>query len=77
MGDVYRLADYRNEDAWEEIFVRDDGYTELHVFINRKTCELEIFQIADGQGRRSCLSTVDSIALIETLKSSMSKVVAK
>jgi hypothetical protein len=65
-ADVYRLSDYRDE--WREIFYRDDGYTELHIFVNRRTGELEIFQMADGQGRRSCLSTVDSAALTETLK---------
>lgn len=75
MSNVYRLSDYMFKDEWEEIFHRDDGYTELHIYLNRRTCEVEIFQIADGEGRRSCLSMVDSVALIETLKSAMKKTV--
>lgn len=74
-ANVYRLSDYRDE--WKEIFYRDDGYTELHVFVNDKTGELEIFQMADGQGRRSCLSTVDAVALVEACRAAHDRLAGK
>lgn len=76
-ADVYRLADYRYRHEWKEIFYHDDGYTELYVFVNEKTGELEIFQVADGKGRRSCLSTVDSVALVEACRMAHDQVAGK
>lgn len=76
-ANVYRLSDYRDE--WKEIFYcySDDGYTELHIFVNKKTGELEIFQMADGRGLRSCLSFVDSVALVEACRAAHDRVARK
>lgn len=71
---IYRLSDYRDE--WKEIFYRDDGITEIHVYVNAKTGELEIFQMTDGKGQRSCLSTVDAIAFVEACHTAHNKLVA-
>ena len=74
MSNVINMVDYLNKDSWQEIFYRDDGVTELQIFLNKKTCQVEIYQMVDGKSHRSCLSAVDSVALIEALKSSLQKI---
>ncbi len=72
MGNVLKLSDYKPS-AWEEIFSHDDGHVELHVFTDKRTGELEIFQMADGQGTRTCLSPAIATAMLVALKASLDK----
>lgn len=72
MGNLFRLTDYKPS-AWKEIFVRDDGHTEMHVYIDERTGELEIFQMADGEGTRTCLPVDVALALVDGLKESLAK----
>lgn len=73
-SNVINISDYR--DVWKEIFVNVD-HADLHVFMNHRSGEVEIFQMCDGKGIRTCLSTVESIALIEALKAGLTAVTAK
>ena len=73
MGDVYRLADYSCQNTWKEVFTSDDGYTELHVYLDEKSGELEIFQMVDGKGSRTCLKMTAAVTLVEALKASYAK----
>lgn len=75
MGEVHQISDYQN--VWKEIFVHEDEYPglgELHVYVDNKTGELEIFQMsAAGGGARTCLTKDHALDLLEKLKSSLEK----
>jgi len=71
MGDVVSLQDYKDKGSWRTVYEHDDGYTELYVYVCDKTNELEIFQISDGKGKRTCLSTVESARLLLTLQNAL------
>ena len=62
MGDVIRLADHMY--PWKELFKVDSESSTLQVYVNTGTGELEVVQMNDdGEAIRTCLSTVDSVAL--------------
>ncbi len=75
MCEVHDIRDYQS--VWKEIFVHEDespGLGELHVYVDNKTGELEIFQMsAAGGGARTCLQREQAVALLEALKSSLEK----
>ncbi len=62
MGDIIRLADHLY--PWKQIFACEGECSTLQVYVNEGTGELEVVQMNDdNEAIRTCLTTVDSVAL--------------
>lgn len=76
MGKLIRLADHIYN--WRQVYAHDGEQTTLQVYVNEGTGELEIVQMNDeGEAVRTCLSTVDSVGLVESLKMAHMRVGSK
>jgi len=74
MGELHQISDYQN--VWKEIYTHEEetGLGELHVYVDNKTGELEIFQMsAAGGGARTCLPREQALELLAALKASLEK----
>lgn len=69
MGDVIRLSD-RLRSEWREVFKLEDEYVSLHVYVDDRTGDVEVFQHNDdGKSNRTVLSASQAKALVEALRS--------
>lgn len=69
MGDVISMTD-RLSSSWREVYVHEDEYVSLHVYIDDRTGEVEVFQHNDdGKANRTVLSASQAKALVEALRS--------
>lgn len=69
MGDLIRLAD-RLHSEWREVFKLEDEYVSLHVYVDDRTGDVEVFQHNDdGKSNRTVLSASQAKALVEALRS--------
>lgn len=67
MGDVIYMDTYRY--TWKQVFSADGPASTIEVHVNEHNGEFEIVQHNDeGEAIRTCLSTVESVGLIEALK---------
>lgn len=71
MGDLIQLFDVRSE--WKEIFKHEDDYASLHVYVDERTGDVEIFQLTDDKSNRTVLPAPAARLLIDALKSSASQ----
>lgn len=70
MGDVINLEDRRFSSSWREVFTVQDDYNELHVYVDDRTGEVEVFQVnVDCKANRTVLSASQAKALVEALRS--------
>ena len=76
MGQLIRLSDHFAN--WKQVFSHDGENATVQVYVNDATGEVEIVQMNDeGESWRTCLSTVDSVALVESLKKAHAKIGTK
>lgn len=76
MGQVIQMKDYKHE--WQEIIELSDGYTVMHVYMDKQNGELDITLINDdGECVRIALPTVESIALGKLIQDAHHKMMGK
>lgn len=73
MGEVIRFSDHLYK--WKQVFAIDAENATLQVYVNEGTGEVEVVQMNDdGKSIRTCLSTVDSVSLSESLSRAHARV---
>jgi hypothetical protein len=76
MGKVIKLSDYVMN--WRQIFATDSDNSTLQIYVNERTGEFEIVQMNDdGEVIRTCLSTVESVGLSQTMTAAHKKLCEK
>ena len=76
MGQLIRLSDHLAN--WKQVFAHDGESATVQLYVNDLTGEVEIVQMNDeGESWRTCLSTTDSVAMVEALKRAHAKIGTK
>lgn len=72
MGDVINMFARRSD--WREVFKYSDDYTSMHVFVDERTGEVEVFQINDdNKSNRTVLPAPVARMFLETLEGFLKK----
>lgn len=72
MGDVRYLNDYSF--PWREVFSREDFATDLQIYINDRTGDVEVVQVnAEGEALTTCLSADDVQNVLKALMAQSKK----